>query len=63
MKGRAYQLVRDFEAKLTGARASFLKSRLILMARVVPEKLTPDTDDPDMEQRIIDAIHKIQGAT
>jgi hypothetical protein len=60
MKGRARRLFDDFEASLKGAHQSFLLSRLILMARVIPEKLTPDTDDPALEARLEEAIRKIR---
>lgn len=60
MKGRARRLFDDFETSLRGANQSFLLSRLILMARVIPERLTADTDDPALEARLEDAIRKIR---
>jgi hypothetical protein len=61
MKGRAHQLFRDFQVR---ARGPFGVSRVILLARVVPEAITPDLDDPDLEARLEQAIKKVQaGAT
>lgn len=62
MKGRALQLLKDFEASFSGARASFMRSRLILQARLVPDQLTAETDDPDLERRMEDAIARIKAS-
>ena len=56
MKGRAHQLFRDFQLK---SRGPFNVSRVILLARVVPENLTPELDDPELEARIEQAILKV----
>jgi tRNA(Ser,Leu) C12 N-acetylase TAN1 len=60
MKGRAKRLLDEFEASLKGAQRSFLLSRLILLARVVPEQITSDTDDEEIERRIEGAIEKLR---
>lgn len=56
MKGRAYQLLSDFRLGLKGAAASFQMSRLILRARIIPDKITPEIDDPAIEDRLAEAI-------
>ncbi len=59
MKGRAHRLLQEFQAKLVGARAPFLMSRLVLMAHVVPSQVTPETDDPQLEKRIEEAVARL----
>lgn len=56
MRGRAYEILSTFRAGLTGAGAAFAMSRLILRARIIPENITPDLDDPAVEQRLTAAI-------
>lgn len=56
MRGRAYEILTAFRAELTGAGAAFAMSRLILRARIIPENITPDLDDPAVEQRLTAAI-------
>jgi hypothetical protein len=60
MKGRARRLLDEFEASLKGAQRSFMFSRLILLARVVPEQITPETDSEEIEQRLEGAIEKLR---
>jgi hypothetical protein len=59
MKGRAYRLLTEFQDRLSGAQRSFVMSRLILKARVVPEAITPELDDADLEVRLSAAIDQI----
>jgi hypothetical protein len=56
MRGRAYEILTAFRASLSGAGAAFAMSRLILRARIIPENITPDLDDPAVEQRLTAAI-------
>jgi hypothetical protein len=63
MKGRALQLFREFQARMAGdGRQAFGVCRVILLARVVPERLTPELDDPEMERRIERAIETVLGS-
>ncbi len=62
MKGRALQLFREFQAKATGEGQAFGVCRVILLARVVPERLTAELDDPELEQRIERAIETVRTA-
>jgi hypothetical protein len=34
-------------------------SRLILVSKIIPERVTPELDDPDLEARIEAAIAKL----
>jgi hypothetical protein len=60
MRGRAYQLLTSFRSGLSGAGAAFAMSRLILRARIIPENITPELDDPAVEQRLAAAIEALQ---
>jgi hypothetical protein len=62
VKGRALQLFRDFQANAVGEGRAFGVCRVILLARVVPEKLTADLDDPELERRLEQAIEKVRTA-
>jgi hypothetical protein len=59
MKGRAYQLLNEFKQTLSGAAAPFLMSRLILRARIIPDNITPEIDDPAVERRLDEAIRAL----
>ncbi len=59
MKGRAYQLLTEFRDNLRGAAAPFQMSRLILRARIIPDKITPELDDPAIEKRLDEAIRAL----
>jgi hypothetical protein len=60
MKGRALQLFRDYQMRAaSGAGGAFVVSRVILLARVIPEQLTPELDDPELEARIERAIARV----
>jgi hypothetical protein len=56
MKGRAHRLLADFKASLSGTAASFMMARLILRAKIIPAKISEETDDPSVEARIEAAI-------
>jgi hypothetical protein len=56
LKGRAYQLLVQFRAECAGPEGVFRMSRLILLSRIVPERITPDFDDEEVEARIERAI-------
>jgi hypothetical protein len=60
MRGRAFQLFRDFQT--AGHGGPFGVCRLILLARIVPERLTADLDDPELEQRIERSIETVSAA-
>lgn len=60
MRGKAHALLVEFRASLSGVGAPFLMSRLILMARIIPEQVTPDLDDPALEKRLAEAIAVLQ---
>jgi hypothetical protein len=60
MRGRAYQILSSFRSGLSGAGAAFTMSRLILRARIIPENITPELDDPGIEQRLEAAITAIE---
>jgi hypothetical protein len=60
MKGRAHQIFREFQLHAANAVGPFGVSRVILLARIVPESLTPDVDDPELEERLERAIQTVQ---
>ena len=59
MRGRAHQLLSEFRSNLRGAAASFQMSRLILRARIIPDRITPELDDPAIEKRLDEAIRAL----
>jgi hypothetical protein len=60
VKGRAYKLLNDFrERHAAGLSGTFLMSRFILLSKIVPERITPELDDPAIEARIEAAIAKV----
>ena len=61
MKGRAYQLFEDFRREAAGSGNSFALCRVILLARVIPERVTQELDDPDLESRLEEAIAVVLG--
>ncbi len=60
MRGKAYSMLQEFQASLSGISAPFVMSRLILKARIIPEEITPSLDDPALEQRLAAAIEALQ---
>jgi hypothetical protein len=56
LKGRAHQLFEDFRRDSAKLGNSFAVCRVILLARVIPERVTPELDDPDLESRLQQAI-------
>jgi hypothetical protein len=63
MKGRALKLFRDFQAKAEKEGQGFAICRVILLARVIPERLTEEQDDPELERRIERAIEAVRAST
>jgi len=59
LKGRAYNLLKEFRERHTDMSGTFLMSRLILASKIVPEKVTPELDDPALEKRLEEAIAKL----
>ncbi|EYF01480.1 hypothetical protein [Chondromyces apiculatus] len=58
MRGRAYALWMEI-LEIQGppsARSSFAMARLILRTRALPEEITPEVDDPGLEQRLEEAL-------
>lgn len=63
MKGRAHKLLEEFRERHTGGLAgTFMMSRIILLSKIVPERITPELDDPAIEARIEAAIAKVTEA-
>jgi hypothetical protein len=63
MKGRALQIFRDYQLAAANDGQAFGVCRVILLARVVPERLTEDLDDPELERRLEAAIAKVRAAS
>jgi len=63
MRGRAHELIETFAAEFHGPRRAFAMSRPILMAKVLPEQITPETDDEAVEARLAAAIATIHAMT
>jgi tRNA(Ser,Leu) C12 N-acetylase TAN1 len=59
LKGRAYQLLASFREQCTGPEGVFRMSRLILLSRIVPERITAELDDREIEARIEKAIQRL----
>ena len=54
MKGRAYTLFSDLKGRCT--QQPFRLATAILKARIVPERITPDLDDPEIERRLLTTL-------
>jgi hypothetical protein len=59
LKGRALQLFDDFKRQAAANGSAFGVCRVILLARVLPERLTYDLDDPELEERLEQAIRAV----
>jgi hypothetical protein len=59
LKGKAHSLLREFRERHPGMSGTFLMSRLILISRIIPERITPDVDDAELESRLEQAIAKL----
>ena len=55
-----YQLLEDFRVRHGGETGGFAMSRLILLARIIPEDITPELEDPVLAQRLSEAIARIE---
>jgi len=61
MKGRAYELLQSLQDEdPPSARDAFTLARVILQARVIPQAITPELDDADVEQRLEMALLRIR---
>ena len=54
-----YELLQAFRARHSGPSGGFAMSRLVLLARIIPEDITPDLDDPMLAERLAEAIDRI----
>jgi hypothetical protein len=62
VKGGAQNIFRDFERRAAQTGNAFGVCRVILLARIVPEELTTELDDPELEQRLEKAIQTVMRA-
>lgn len=60
MIGRAKRLYDDFRISCSGPAGRFRVARMILMARILPEELSPTLDDPEIELRLEKAIASVR---
>jgi hypothetical protein len=65
VKGRAHGLwTRILEMHRRGSTPSpFVLARLILRTRVLPEEITPDIDDPSLEERLEAVMREVARAS
>jgi hypothetical protein len=61
MRGRAKSILDDFQRTYPGLEGTFKMSRVILMSKVMPEQVTHELDDPEIEERLRKAIFKVTG--
>jgi hypothetical protein len=54
VRGRAHTLLSDLKGRWT--QQPFLLATAILKARIVPERITQDLDDPEIERRLLAAL-------
>lgn len=59
MKGRALELYEAFRQHAAASGNPFGVCRVILLARILPEQLTPELDDPSVEERLESAIRSV----
>jgi len=62
VRGRAYELLTAFTSDVDLATRPFMTARLVLLARVIPDHVTPELDDPDLEARLEQAIAQIRAS-
>ncbi|UQA55823.1 hypothetical protein [Polyangium aurulentum] len=62
MKGRAYELLHSMNEQdgPPSARDAFTRARIILQARVIPDSITPELDDIEVEHRLERALMRIR---
>lgn len=61
MRGRAMTILADFRKEYPNVEGTFKMSRIILLSGVVPEAVTPELDDPEVEERLRKAIFEVTG--
>jgi hypothetical protein len=59
MKGRAFELLQGARKRWDGEGGAFRIAHLIMLARIIPSRVTPDLDDKDIEQRLAQAIEHV----
>ena len=59
MKGRALEIYEAFCRRAAASGNPFGVCRVILLARILPEELTPELDDPSLEERLESAIRSV----
>lgn len=62
MKGRAHQIIEQFRRQNGGGAGSFRLARLIIESGVNPDRITPDLDDRELEDRLERAVHAVSVA-
>ncbi len=62
MIGGAYNILQQFKARHQPPRDTFRLASLIVLARVDPDAITEDLDDPTLEERLISVIGKMDEA-
>jgi hypothetical protein len=60
MRGRAHSIVQRFFERCTAQQHAFLRARFILMTQLEPEQVGPELDDPELEQRMSDAVRELE---
>jgi hypothetical protein len=59
MKGRAFELLQGARQRWNSEGGAFRMARIIMLARVIPSRVTPELDDKDVEQRLAQAIEQV----
>jgi hypothetical protein len=60
MKGEARAIIDRFLRRFSEAEQAFLRARFILLTQLDPEQVSPDVDDPHLEQTITAAIETLE---
>ncbi len=59
MKGRAFALLQGARQRWSSEGGAFRMARIIMLARVIPARITPDLDDSEIELRLAQAIDQV----
>jgi hypothetical protein len=59
MKGRAYELLQGARQRWSSEGGAFRMARIIMLARVIPSRVTPELDDLEIETRLALAIEQV----